>query len=68
MVGTFVKAKVGVMEEDIKEGFLRRLRKDMNGVVHEVFGKKRYLVRLHNGLDKEILLKQITVVVVRSEV
>ena len=44
MVGTVVKVKVGDLEEDIMEGFLRRLRKDMTGVVQEVVGKRRYLV------------------------
>ena len=49
MVGTFVKAKVCDLEEDTREGFLRRLRKDMTGVVKEVVGKRRYLVSLHDG-------------------
>ena len=39
-----MKVKVGDLEEDIMEGFLRRLRKDMTGVVQEVVGKRRYLV------------------------
>ena len=33
MVGTVVKAKVGGLEEDIREEFPRRLRKEMTGVV-----------------------------------
>ena len=41
-----MKAKVGELEEDIREGFLRRLRKEMTGVVQEVVGKRRCLVRL----------------------
>ena len=45
MVGMVVKAKVCELEEEIREGFLRRLRKDMNGVVQEVVGKRRYSVR-----------------------
>ena len=54
MVGTVVKAKVGDLEEDIREGFLRRLSKKMNSVVREVVGKRRYLVRLQDGLDKDM--------------
>ena len=68
MVGTVVKAKVGEMEEDIREEFLRRLKKEMTGVVQEVVGKMRYLVRFQDGLEKEMALNQITIVVVRSEV
>ena len=68
LVGTVVKAKVGEMEEDIREEFLRRLKKEMTGVVQEVVGKMRYLVRFQDGLEKEMALNQITIVVVRSEV
>ena len=42
MVGTVVKAKLGEMEEDIREGFSRRLGKEMTGVVQEVIWKRRY--------------------------
>ena len=54
IVGTVVKAKVGELEEEIGEGFSRRLRKEMTGVVQEVVGKRRYLVRSQYGLEKEI--------------
>ena len=49
MVGTVVKAKLGDLEEDIREVFLRRLRKEMSGVMQEVVGKKRYSVRFQDG-------------------
>ena len=68
MVGTVVKAKVGDLEEDIREGFLRRPMKDMSGLVQEVVGKRRHYVRFQDGGDKDMLLKQLTIVVVRSEV
>ena len=54
MVVTVVKAKVGELEEEIREGFLRRLRKKMTGVAQEVVGKRRYLVRFQDGLEKEM--------------
>ena len=54
MVGTVSKAKVGELEEEIREGFSRRLRKDMTGVVQEVFGKRRYSVRFQDGLEKDM--------------
>ena len=68
MVGAVVKAKVGDMDDEIREGFPRRLRKDMTGVVQEVVGKRIYLVRLHDGLEKEMSSNQLTILVVRSEV
>ena len=49
MVGKFVKAKLGELEEDIMEGNSRILRKDMNGMVQEVAGKRRYSVRFQDG-------------------
>ena len=67
MVGTVVKAKVGDLEEEIREGFWRRLIKEMTGVVQEVVGKRRYLVRFQDGLEKEMSLNQITIVVARIE-
>ena len=50
-----MKAKLGDLEEDIRKVFLRRLRKEMTGMVQEVVGKRRYSVRLHDGLEKETL-------------
>ena len=50
MVGTVVEAKVGELEEEIREGFLRRFRKDMNGVVQEFVRNRSYLVRFWYGL------------------
>ena len=47
---------------------MRRLSKDMTGVVQAVLGKRRYLARFQYGLEKEMSSKQITIVVIRSEV
>ena len=49
MVGEFVKSKVGKLEEEIREVFLRRLRKEMTGVVQEVVGKRMYSVSFQDG-------------------
>ena len=46
MVGVVVKANVGELEEDIREGFWGRLRKEMTGMIQEVVWMSRYLVRL----------------------
>ena len=63
-----MKTKVGKVEEEIREGFSTRLRKEMTGVVQEVIGERSYLVRLQDGLEKEMSSNQLTIVVVRSEV
>ena len=68
MVGTVVKAKVGDLEEDIRKGFLRRLRKEMTDVVQEFWGKRRYSVRFWDELEKDMSSNQLTIVFVRSEV
>ena len=68
MVRGVVKAKEGDLKEEIREGFLRWLRKDITGVVQKVVGKRRYFVRFQDGLEKEILSNHPTIVVFRSEV
>ena len=45
MVGPVVKSKIGDLEEEIRAGCLRIMRKDMTGVVQRVLEKKRFLVR-----------------------
>ena len=68
MVGAVMKSKVGELEEGIREGFSRRLRKAITGVVQEVVGNIMYLVRLQDGLEKEMFSNHLTFLVVRSEV
>ena len=40
----------------------------MTGMVQEVVGKRKYLLRFKDGLQKEMFQRQLTIVVVRSEV
>ena len=68
MMGKVVKANVGDLEEEIREIFSRRLRKEMTGMIQEVVWMRRYLVRLQDRLEKEMMLKKITIVVLMSEV
>ena len=49
MVGTVVKAKTGELEEEVRVGSARRMRKELTGVVQAISGKKRFLVRFHDG-------------------
>ena len=44
VLGTVVKAKVGELEEEVREEFSRRLRKELTGVVQGFSSKKRLLV------------------------
>ena len=44
LVGVVVKSKVGELENEVREGFSRRLRKNFNGMVESVSGKRRLLV------------------------
>ena len=43
MVGTVMKAKVDELEEEIREGFLRRLRREVTGMVMGVIWEEELL-------------------------
>ena len=60
LVGSVVDTKVGDLEEDLREGLLRRLSKELAGVVQGVSGKRRLLVRFQDGFDKDLNSNQIT--------
>ena len=49
MMGMVVKANIGELEEDVRAGSLRRMRKYLNGVVQEVYGKKGFFVSFQDG-------------------
>ena len=38
-MGTLVKAKIGELEEDVRVGCLRSMRKELTGVVQGILGK-----------------------------
>ena len=46
---TVVKANIGELEEEIRAGFSRRIRKELTGVVQGISRKKRLLVRFKDG-------------------
>ena len=60
MVGTVVKAKIGELEEEVRVGSSRRMRKELTGVVQVVFGRRRFLVRFQNGCENNLSLNQLT--------
>ena len=49
VVVVVVKAKIGELEEEVRAGNSRRIRKEFTGVVQGVLGRRRFLVRFHNG-------------------
>ena len=54
MVGTVVMEKLGGLEEEIREGFSRQLKKELTGTMGRVVGQKRYLLRFEDGSEKEL--------------
>ena len=58
MVGTVVKAKIGELEEEVRVGSARRMRKELTGVVQGVSGRRRLLVRFQNGCEKNLSSNQ----------
>ena len=58
-MGTVVKAKIGELEEEVREGFFRQLRKELTGVVQVVSGEKRLLVRFQYGCEKGMISNKL---------
>ena len=54
MVGAVVKSKIGEFEEEVRSGILRRMRKELTGVVKDVSGRRRFLVRFQDGCKKNL--------------
>ena len=48
MVGAVVKAKIGELEEEVRAGNSRRMRKEFTGVVQGVSMRSRFFVRFQN--------------------
>ena len=64
LVGMVVKSNLGDLEDEVRELFYIRLRKDFNGVVQLVSVKRRLFVRFHGGCEKDLNLDQLSVVTV----
>ena len=62
MVGTVVKAKIGELEEEVRVGSARRMTKELTVVVKAISGKRKFLVRFHDGCEKNLSSNQLTVV------
>ena len=62
MVGTVGKAKIRELEEEVRVDSARRMRKELTGVVQDILGKRRFLVRFHDGCEKNMSSNQLTFV------
>ena len=54
------------MEDDVREGFSRRLRKEFTDVVQPFSGKMSLLVGFQDGYDNGMTLNQLIVVTVEN--
>ena len=54
VVGTVVKEKIGELEEEVRVGSARRMRKEVTGVVQDISGERKLLVRFHDGCEKNL--------------
>ena len=61
VVGTAVKAKIGELEEEVRVGSTRKMSKELTGVVQAISGKRRFLVRFHDGCEKNLSSNKLTV-------
>ena len=66
VVGTVVKAKIGELEEEVREIFLRRKRKELTRVFQGVSWKKRFLVKFQVGCEKDMTSNKFTIVILEN--
>ena len=62
VVGAVVRAKIGELEEEVRAGSSRRMRKELTGVVQGVSGMRRF----NNGCKKNLSSNHLTVVKVEN--
>ena len=68
-MGTVVKAKLGKLEDKVRELFSSFLRKELNGVVQVVSGKTMLSARFQDRCEEDMTSNQLTTVIVeRSSV
>ena len=54
MVGRVVKSKIVELEEEVRAGNLRRMRKDLTDVVQGISEKKSLFVMSQDGCEKNL--------------
>ena len=63
-----VKAKIDGLEEEVRAGHSRIMRKELTSVVQGVSGRSRFLVRFQNGCENNLSSNQLTVVIVDKNI
>ena len=66
MVGAVVKSKIDELEEEVRAGSSRRMRKELTGLLQGVSGRRRFLVRFQNGCENNLSSNQLTAVIVEK--
>ena len=66
MVGMVVKEKVGELEEEVREVFYGRLRKDLTSGVQAVSRKRKLLMRFQDVCEQDLTLYELTAVTVEN--
>ena len=64
MEGAVVNAKIGELEEEVRAGNSRRMRKELTDMFQVFSLRRRFLVRFHNGCKNNFSSNQLTVVIV----
>ena len=67
-VGSVVKAKIGGMEENKREGRSGRTRKDVMGCVQDMVENNKFLFQFENGHKKEMFLCLLVYICLKEEV
>ena len=66
MAGAVVKSKIGELEEELRAGSSRRMRKELTILVQCVSWSRMFLVRVQNGCKKNMSSNQLTVGIVEK--
>ena len=66
MVGEVVKSKIGELEEEVRAGCPRRMRKELTGVVKRVLRNKSFLERFQYWCEWNMYSDQLIIVIVEK--
>ena len=56
-----VKEKISELEEEVRVGCSRIMRKELTGVVQIISGRKRFLARFQDGCKMDLTSNQLTI-------
>ena len=66
VVDMVVTEKICELDNEVREIFLRRMRKEFTGVIQGISGKKRFLVRFQYGCEKYLTSNQLAIVILQK--